>query len=115
VSKAGLTRLSENLAVETRQYGVQVFAISPGLVRTAMSEGALSAGERSVKENFGAAFASGADVPPEKAARLVVHLASGQADALTGRFVHVNADVRQMVVNSSDIEERDLYVLRQRE
>jgi NAD(P)-dependent dehydrogenase (short-subunit alcohol dehydrogenase family) len=70
VSKAGLTRLSENLAVETRQYGVQVFAISPGLVRTAMSEGALSAGERSVKENFGAAFASRAGRPAGKSSSL---------------------------------------------
>jgi NAD(P)-dependent dehydrogenase (short-subunit alcohol dehydrogenase family) len=114
VSKAALTRFSENLAVETRPYGVQVFTILPGLVRTTMSEGALSADEPSVRQSFGSAFASGAEVPPEKAARLVVYLASGHADALTGRFVHVNADVRKMIANVSDIEARDLYVLRQR-
>jgi NAD(P)-dependent dehydrogenase (short-subunit alcohol dehydrogenase family) len=113
VSKAALIRLSENLAVETRPYGVQVFAIFPGLVRTAMIE-ALSVDETSVKQDFAASFASGADVPPEKAGRLVAYLASGRADALTGRFVHVNADVQQMVADISDIEERDLYVLRQR-
>jgi NAD(P)-dependent dehydrogenase (short-subunit alcohol dehydrogenase family) len=42
VSKAALYRLTENLAMETRGHGVTVFTIIPGLVRTAMSESALS-------------------------------------------------------------------------
>jgi NAD(P)-dependent dehydrogenase (short-subunit alcohol dehydrogenase family) len=42
VSKTALYRLSENLAAETRGQGVMVFAIDPGLVRTAISESALS-------------------------------------------------------------------------
>jgi 3-oxoacyl-[acyl-carrier protein] reductase len=41
MSKTALYRLSENLAAETRGHGVMVFAIDPGLVRTAMSESAL--------------------------------------------------------------------------
>jgi NAD(P)-dependent dehydrogenase (short-subunit alcohol dehydrogenase family) len=115
VSKAALFRLSENLAAETRGQGVHVFAIDPGLVRTAMSEGALSCGNPTVEQTFQNWFASGADVPPERAARLVAYLASGKADVLSGRYISVNADVRQMVANVSDIDERDLYVLRQRE
>lgn len=38
VSKAALYRLTEALAAETRDHGVGVFAINPGLVRTTMSE-----------------------------------------------------------------------------
>jgi NAD(P)-dependent dehydrogenase (short-subunit alcohol dehydrogenase family) len=115
VSKAALFRLSENLAVETRGQGVHVFAIDPGLVRTAMSEGAMSCGDPSVEQAFQSWFASGADGPPERAARLVAYLASGSADVLSGRYVSVDADVQQMVANAGDIAERDLYVLRQRE
>lgn len=115
VSKAGLYRLTENLAAETRQHAAHVFAMDPGLVRTAMSEGALSSVEPSVATFFEGAFGRGQDVAPEKAARLVVYLASGQADARSGRYVDVHADVQQMVANAGDIEERDLYVLRQRE
>jgi NAD(P)-dependent dehydrogenase (short-subunit alcohol dehydrogenase family) len=48
VSKTALYRLSENLAAETRGHGVMVFAIDPGLVRTATSESALSCGEPSI-------------------------------------------------------------------
>lgn len=49
VSKAGLYRFSENLAAETRGHGVMVFAVNPGLVRTAMSESALACGEPSIE------------------------------------------------------------------
>jgi NAD(P)-dependent dehydrogenase (short-subunit alcohol dehydrogenase family) len=115
VSKAALFRLSENMAAETRQHGVQVFAIDPGLVRTAMSEGGLQSRDPGVKQFFEGAFASGYDVPPEQAARLVVYLASGEADALSGRYLTVHADVQQMVAKASEIEEQDLYVLRARE
>ena len=50
VSKAALYRLSENIAAETRETGVSVFTIVPGLVRTAMSESALSCGEFGIDE-----------------------------------------------------------------
>lgn len=38
ISKAAVMRLSENLAAETREHGVSVFAIHPTFVRTAMSD-----------------------------------------------------------------------------
>jgi hypothetical protein len=42
-------------------------------------------------------FEQGRDVPPEQAARLVTLLASGRADALSGRFFTVADDVLGMV------------------
>ena len=36
IGKCAVIRFSENLATETKQHGIGVFAISPGLVRTAM-------------------------------------------------------------------------------
>ena len=115
VSKAALFRLSENLAAETRGHGVMVFAIDPGLVRTGMSEPGLTCGEPSIEEFFKDAFANREDVSAELAATLVVYLASGAADVLSGRYIFASEDVRQMVARAGEIEEQDLYVLRERE
>src|SRR5512135_2550714 len=114
VSKTALYRLSENLAAETRGRGVMVFAIDPGLVRTAISESALSCGEPSIEQWFTDAFANQEDVSPESAATLVVYLASGAADVLSGRYIFATDDVAQMVARADEIEEHDLYVLRER-
>jgi NAD(P)-dependent dehydrogenase (short-subunit alcohol dehydrogenase family) len=115
VSKTALYRLSENLAAETRGHGVKVFAIDPGLVRTAISESALSCGEPSIEQWFTDAFANQEDISPESAATLVVYLASGAADVLSGRNIDVSDDVAQMVARAAEIEQRDLHVLRERE
>jgi NAD(P)-dependent dehydrogenase (short-subunit alcohol dehydrogenase family) len=114
VSKAALYRLSENLAAETSGHGVMVFAIDPGLVRTAMSESALSCGEPGIEQWFTDAFASQEDVSTEPAATLAVYLASGAADVLSGRYIVATDDVRQMVARAGEIHEHDLYVLRER-
>jgi len=115
VSKTALYRLSENLAAETCGHGVMVFAIDPGLVRTAITESALSCGEPSIEHWFTGAFASQQDVSPESAATLVVYLASGAADVLSGRNIDVSDDVAQMVARAAEIEQHDLYVLRERQ
>lgn len=114
VSKAALYRLTEALAAETRDHGVGVFAINPGLVRTTMSEDALSCGEPSIEKLFGDWFDSGEDIPPEGAGELVVFLASGKADVLSGRCFGVGADPRDMVARAAQIEESDLYAMRLR-
>jgi NAD(P)-dependent dehydrogenase (short-subunit alcohol dehydrogenase family) len=115
VSKTALYRLSENLAAETRRHGVKVFAIDPGLVRTAISESALSCGEPSIQQWFNDAFAHQQDVPAESAATLVAYLASGAADVLSGRNIDVSGDVAQMAARADEIEQQDLYVLRERQ
>ena len=115
VSKTALYRLSENLAAETRGHGVMVFAIDPGLVRTAMSESRLSRGKPNVEQWFDNAFANQDDVSAAVRAALAVYLASGAADVLSGRNIDVSDDVAQMVARAAEIEEHDLYVLRERD
>ena len=115
VSKTALYRLTENLAAETRERGVTVFAVSPGLVRTTMSESARSCSEPTIERWFNDAFANEEHVPADVPAALVVYLASGAADALTGRTIRASEDVVQMVAESAEIEAHDLYVLRERE
>jgi NAD(P)-dependent dehydrogenase (short-subunit alcohol dehydrogenase family) len=115
VSKTALYRLSENLAAETREHGVMVFTIDPGIVRTAMAEEVLSCGEPNVEQIVADAVASHDDVSADVPASLVVYLASGAADVLSGRHIDVFNDVAQMVARAAEIEERDLYVLRERQ
>ena len=48
------------------------------------------------------------------AAELVVYLASGQADCLSGCFVGVSHDLEDMVACADQIQEDELYTLRLR-
>jgi NAD(P)-dependent dehydrogenase (short-subunit alcohol dehydrogenase family) len=98
VSKTALIRLTEILAAEVAAFGVKVFAIEPGTVRTAMAEQVLqSAAGRKWLPWFLTIFEQAQDVPPENAARLVRLLASGRADLLSGRFFTVHDDVLRLV------------------
>jgi NAD(P)-dependent dehydrogenase (short-subunit alcohol dehydrogenase family) len=125
VSKLALLRLTENLAAETKGQGVHVFAVVPGVVRTAMTEDALTCGEPSIEQFFQWAFDNGLDPPVGATAGLVAYLASGAADALSGRYVSTtkelaglpgdHADVHQMIAAAEDIVEGDLYVVGQRD
>lgn len=76
-SKAAVHRFSELLAAQLKPHGIAVFSISPGLVRTEMTE----------------SFTDDAPwTPPECAPRLVRALASGRFDALAGRYLHAEHD-----------------------
>ncbi len=113
IAKAALIRFTENLAAELASSGVRVFAISPGTVRTAMSEHVLEseAGKKWLPW-FRKLFDRGRDVPPEMAAQLVVQLASGRGDALTGRFIDVSDDLNKLLESLDEVESENLYLLR---
>jgi NAD(P)-dependent dehydrogenase (short-subunit alcohol dehydrogenase family) len=112
-SKAALIRLTENLAAEVAGYGVSVFAIQPGTVRTAMSELALRDEAAHVALPWLVqTFQEGRDVPPEEAARLVLFLASGRADGLSGRFFDVAEVTADVIRRAEEVKAKDLYTLR---
>jgi NAD(P)-dependent dehydrogenase (short-subunit alcohol dehydrogenase family) len=115
VSKAAVTRFTENLSGEVQPYGIAVFNLSPGTVRTAMTQHVLTspAGQK-WQPHLRQVFDEGRDVPPDEAARLAVYLASGQADALTGRYLRVSDDIPDLVRRAAEIKERDLYTMRLR-
>ena len=77
-SKAAVHRFSELLAAQLAPRGVFVFAISPGLVRTALTE---------PHWDDDAPW-----TPPACAPRLVQALATGEFDALAGRYLHAEHD-----------------------
>jgi NAD(P)-dependent dehydrogenase (short-subunit alcohol dehydrogenase family) len=112
-SKAALVRFTETIAGEVKSYGVSTFAIGPGTVRTAMAEHSLRSydGQKWLPW-FKRIFDAGLDVSVERPARLVLELASGQADSLSGRFLSIWDDLNSLLQNVGEIEERQLYSLR---
>ena len=76
-SKAAVCRYGETLANALRDR-IPVFVISPGLVRTAMTDGFFSR--------------DAPWTPPECAPRLVLALTSGELDGLAGRYLHAEHD-----------------------
>jgi NAD(P)-dependent dehydrogenase (short-subunit alcohol dehydrogenase family) len=114
-SKTALIRFTECIAREARPYGVMVFAMGPGTVRTAMSEESLSspAGRRWLPW-FGRIFAEGLDLRVERAANLALTLASGGADALAGLVLQPTDDVAAMLGRLAEIERDELHSLRVR-
>ena len=113
--KAAVMRFTECLAAELQEHGITVFAVRPGFVRTAMSEFHVHS-QRSLRwfPHVKRRFERGEDVPPALAADLVVALASGRFDALTGRAVRVVDDQGMVERRMPEILDKDLYTLRMR-
>lgn len=86
-SKAAVIRFTEVFADEVHQHGVSVFAIQPGTVKTAMAEQLMQSesGKRWLPW-FQKIFDEKRDDSSLHAENLVLYLASGKADVLSGRF-----------------------------
>jgi NAD(P)-dependent dehydrogenase (short-subunit alcohol dehydrogenase family) len=104
------------VAAETEDYGISVFAIHPGGVKSALTAAQyLTEGARKwYPEIYDYCTKGGAGQPPELAGQLVVFLASGRADTLSGCFISVDDDVVEMVSHAEDIQKDELYRLRLR-
>ena len=115
-SKAGVMRFTESLAREVQEYGIAVFALSPGLVRTSMPSGLLEteAGKRWFSR-IQTRFDEGKDTPPAEAARVAAALASGDYDELTGRAFGVRDDMQEVLARKEQIIRDDLHTLRMKE
>jgi len=99
-SKAAVWRYGETLNDEL-DGRIPVFVISPGLVRTAMTEDALPD--------------DAPWTPPELAPELVRKLATGRYDALAGRYLHAeHDDVDDLLGRIDEIREQDLNAIRLR-
>jgi 3-oxoacyl-[acyl-carrier protein] reductase len=100
-SKAAVYRFGETLATQLQPYAIPVFTISPGLVRTSMTDGN---------------FPDDAPwTPPELAPRLVRELATGKLDRLSGRYVHAeHDDTDDLAARADEVVENDLNAIRLR-
>lgn len=113
VSKTALIRWTECVALETEKQGISVFAIEPGTVRTAMTEYSLNSEEgKKWLPWFARIFEQKIDVPAERPARLVLELASGRMDALSGKFLSIYEDLDLMLKSLEEIKEKNLHSLK---
>jgi NAD(P)-dependent dehydrogenase (short-subunit alcohol dehydrogenase family) len=117
VSKAAVIKLTENLAQETRSQGIKIFAIHPGLLPIGLTEQALE--RPNSPDSHGARIAAwtreqieqGHGANPQAAVDLVLSLASGRADPLSGCYLSVHDDLNAIVGAGEGIRSGDLYTL----
>ena len=85
-SKAGLVGMSKSLALEYGKKNIKVNCVSPGLIKSEMTDKISESFIKSLKdkiplERFGI---------PDDVANVVVFLCSGMSDYITGETIHVN-------------------------
>jgi len=109
--KAALAALSEALAASLADEGIAVFSVAPGFTETDMTRQLTEsdAGRRWFPDE-------GRREPLDAAstAELIARLASGSADALSGRLLHTLDDLDVLLARIDEIRRDDLYVARLR-
>jgi 3-oxoacyl-[acyl-carrier protein] reductase len=105
VSKAALARLTECIALPAEQAGVRVFDVSPGLVRTDMTEG-MPVWQGLEDDEWN---------PVERMVEAVLRIAAGDLDELSGRFLHASRDdLDTLAEQAGQVRAADARVLRLR-
>jgi len=114
-SKSALVRATECVAAEAAPHGVALFALAPGTVRTRLSMQSVEsdAGRRWIPW-FRRIFDEGLDLPAEEVARVVVELASGRRDALSGLYLTPRDDLDALTAQLASAKAQHLYSMRVR-
>lgn len=115
-SKAAMVRFSETLAVEVKEYGIDVNAVAPGALDTRLLDQVIAAGPEKVGTDFHARMkkikAEGG-TPLSVGASCAAWLASPMADGITGRLIAAVWDPwRDLPAHKADLEGSDIYTLR---
>lgn len=102
-SKGAVMRITDCLAGPLRDGGVSIFDVTPGLVRTDMTAAMPMWANHRPDQFF--------DV--RRVCEMVLAVAAGRLDELTGRFLHAGKDeIDDLVARAAEIRERDGRVLR---
>lgn len=116
VSKAAVVRLTDVMALELKQHGISVNAISPGQVNTEMFDAMVAAGPDKVGEKGWAEFEkrkkTGGD-PIDAVGRLARFLVSDDGRKITGRTISVQWDPWEKFPEHLDeLNASDIYSMR---
>lgn len=115
-SKAAVVRFTETLALEVKQFSIDVNAISPGALATRLTDQVIDAGP----DKVGVAFheylmrikAEGG-TPLEVGARLCVYLGSAESDGITSKLISAAWDPwSDLQSHRDDLDGTDIYTLR---
>ena len=115
-SKAGVVRLTETLAQEVLEHGIDINAIAPGGVNTRMLNQVLEAGETAVGSEFYAKSVrqqQEGGVPPLQIGELALFLASSESDGLSGKLVSLLWDDWKGIPERLEkVMSSDIYAMR---
>jgi NAD(P)-dependent dehydrogenase (short-subunit alcohol dehydrogenase family) len=120
IAKASQLRFVEALAAEGAEAGIKAWAFHPGSVLTAFTDAPL---QRADAQKYQPAFVArnralkedpSLGTPMSMVTDLSLFLASGRADALSGRYLRVDDDWEEMARCADVIKRDDLYTLRLR-
>jgi NAD(P)-dependent dehydrogenase (short-subunit alcohol dehydrogenase family) len=115
-SKAAIARLTETLALEVKEFGIDVNAVAPGPLATRMFDQMIAAGPERIGTELYASIKkqkSKGATPLELGAGLCAYLASAESDGLTGRMFAARWDPWPFTgAIKAEIAEGDIYTLR---
>lgn len=116
VAKTGLVRFCEILSDELRPYNIQVNCVAPGAMDTAMLDDVLAAGrDHAGPKEYDSALEmrEHGGSTAQRAAELVVFLASAASDGLTGKLISAVWDPWENLLDHvDDLNASDVYTLR---
>ena len=115
-SKAAIVRFTETLALETREWNIDVNAIAPGALMTRLTDQLIAAGPERVGATLHARMVKlkqEGGTPLALGAALCGYLASAESDGLTGRLIAAPWDAWPFSEDQRrEIAESDIYTLR---
>ena len=115
VSKVGIVRFTETLALELEEHGIQVNAVAPGPTDTEFFREMLNYKEKIGEKKYLLlidAKEKGLN-PPNSSCDLVIHLASDQSNNITGKLISPRwDDWENFNENFSQIQNSSLFTLR---
>ena len=115
-TKAAIVRLTETLALECKDYQIDVNAIAPGMLNTNMLQEVINAGPQKVGQNyFEKALqqneTGGASL--ENAAKLCVYLGSDKSNGISGKLISAVWDPwESLEIHLDTLKSTDIYNLR---
>ena len=115
-SKAAVVRFAETLALEVKDFGIDVNSIAPGALNTRLLDEVLAAGPAKVGKDFydrALLQKQNGGVPLAKGAELAVFLASDAARGITGRLISAVWDKWEAWPDHlGELAASDVYTLR---
>ena len=115
-SKAAVVRFTETLALEVKEFGIDVNAVAPGALATRLTDQLVVAGPERVGAGLHERMTKlqkEGGTPLDVGASLCVYLASADSDGLTGRLIAAQWDPWPFEDRiKSKIENSDIYTLR---
>lgn len=115
-SKAAIVRFAESLALEVKDWSIDVNAIAPGALDTRMLDQAIEAGPERVGQEFYDRMVktkAKGGTPLDVGARLAVFLGSAASDGITGRILSAVWDPwERLPEHREELAGSDIYTLR---